>query len=149
MTIFRAGDRIRMEHTGDDGLPLVRYGFVGGGPSGSGPIVVMLDGDLNGSTVERHELRHVELTTVELNLSGADLLDEPELRRGLVALWQAEADTAGLEVGRLRPIGDGLRDSNDSWALAELTFGDQLYVVHAIRLTADPNAICVRADQAR
>jgi hypothetical protein len=149
VTIFCAGDRIRVERTGDDGLPLVRYGFVGGSPSGTGPIVVMLDGDLNGSMVEPHELRHVELTTVELNLSGADLLDEPELRRGLVALWQAEADTAGLEVGRLRPIGDGLRDSNDSWALAELTFGDQLYVVHAIRLTADPNAICVRADQAR
>ncbi|MCU1502686.1 MAG: hypothetical protein JWM12_2040 [Ilumatobacteraceae bacterium] len=148
MTNFRAGDRIRVERIDDDGLPLVRYGFVGGIPSGIGPIVVMLDGDLNGSIVEPHEVRHVELTTVELNLNGADLLDDPELRRGLVALWQAEADTAGLEVGRLRPIGDGLRDSNDSWALAELTFGEELYVVHAIRLATDPNTICVRADQA-
>jgi hypothetical protein len=148
MTVFRAGDRIRVERTGDDGLPLVRYGFVGGIPSGVGPIVVMLDGDLGGSIVEPHEIRHVELGTVELNLSGADLLDDPELRRGLVALWQAEADSAGLEVGRLRPIGDGRRDSDDSWALAELTFGDQLYVVHAISQPADPNTICVRADLA-
>ena len=27
---FTPGDRIRYECTGDDGLPLVRYGFVGG-----------------------------------------------------------------------------------------------------------------------
>ena len=72
MTAFRAGDRIRVERTGDDGLPLVRYGFVGGIPSGIGPIVVMLDGDLNGSIIEPDEVEHVELTTVELNLTGAD-----------------------------------------------------------------------------
>ena len=30
MTTFRHGDRIRYETTGDDGFPLVRYGFVGG-----------------------------------------------------------------------------------------------------------------------
>ena len=148
MSTFQAGDRIRVERTGDDGLPLVRYGFVGGIPSGIGPIVVMLDGDLNGSIIEPSEVQHVELTTIVLNLTGADLLDDPDLRRGLVALWQAEADSAGLEVERLRPIGDGLRDSSDSWALAELTLGEQLYVVHAIKLPADPNTICVRADPA-
>ena len=42
--------------------------------------------------------------------------DEPELRQGLVALWHAEADTAGLDVDALRPIGDGKRESDDSWA---------------------------------
>jgi hypothetical protein len=146
---FRAGDRIRMECTGEDGLPLVRYGFVGGIPSGPGPIVVMLDGDLGGSIVDPAFVRAVELTTVELRLNGADLLDDPSLRRGLVGLWQAEADDAGLDVGGLRPIGDGMRDSSDSWALAELTFGEDLYVLHAIRLAADPHTICLRADQAR
>lgn len=147
--MFRAGDRIRMECEDDDGLPLVRYGFVGGIPSGPGPIVVMLDGDLSGSIVDPSSVRAVELTTVELRLNGNDLLDEPALRRGLVGLWQAEADEAGLEVGGLRPIGDGLRDSSDSWALAELTFGDDLYVLHAIRLPNEPATICVRADHAR
>jgi hypothetical protein len=149
VTRFRAGDRIRIECTGDDGLPLVRYGFVGGIPTGPGPIVVMLDGDLGGSIVDPAFVKAVELTTVELRLNGSDLLEDPDLRRGLVRLWQAEADDAGLDVGGLRPIGDGLRDSSDSWALAELTFGEDLYVLHAISLPNDPATICVRADQAR
>jgi hypothetical protein len=149
VTRFRAGDRIRIECTDDDGLPLVRYGFVGGIPTGPGPIVVMLDGDLSGSIVDPASVKAVELTTVELRLNGSDLLEDPDLRRGLVRLWQAEADDAGLDVGGLRPIGDGLRDSSDSWALAELTFGEDLYVLHAISLPNDPATICVRADQAR
>jgi len=149
VTRFRAGDRIRIECTDDDGLPLVRYGFVGGIPTGPGPIVVMLDGDLGGSIVDPAFVKAVELTTVELVLNGSDLLEDPDLRRGLVRLWQAEADDAGLDVGGLRPIGDGLRDSSDSWALAELTFGEDLYVLHAISLPNDPATICVRADQAR
>jgi hypothetical protein len=136
-----------MECTGEDGLPLVRYGFIGGIPTGLGPLEVMLDGDLGGSIVDPAFVRAVELTTVELRLSGGDLVDEPDLRRGLVGLWQAEADEAGLDVGGLRPIGDGLRDSSDSWALAELTFGEDIYVLHAIRLPNDPSTICIRADQ--
>ena len=35
------GDRIRYECTGDDGLPLVRYGFVGGVAGSDGPVVVI------------------------------------------------------------------------------------------------------------
>jgi len=145
--MFHAGDRIRMECTGEDGLPLVRYGFIGGIPTGLGPLEVMLDGDLSGSIVDPAFVKAVELTTVELRLSGGDLSEEPDLRRGLVGLWQAEADEAGLDVGGLRPIGDGLRDSSDSWALAELTFGEDIYVLHAIRLPNDPSTICIRADQ--
>ena len=40
---FSPGDRIRYECTGDDGLPLVRYGFVGGVAGSDGPVVVLLD----------------------------------------------------------------------------------------------------------
>ena len=29
--MYRPGDRVRFETTGDDGWPLIRYGFVGGG----------------------------------------------------------------------------------------------------------------------
>lgn len=146
---LRDGDRIRIEQIDSDGLPLVRYGFVGGVPSGVGPIVVMLDGDLSGTIVDPSEVRRVELGTLELRLHGVDLIDEPDLRRGLVALWQAEADNAGLDVNGVRPIGDGLRSSGDSWALAELTFAEQVYVIHASRLPTDRDVICVRADPAR
>jgi hypothetical protein len=74
-------------------------------------------------------------------------MTEPELRRGLVALWHAEADTAGLDVDALHPLGDGLRDSSDSWALAELMAGGQQYVVRAFRQPNEPGFIRVRADR--
>ena len=82
MTIFRQGDRVRVETTGDDGFPIVRYGFVGGLTNGEGPVVVMLDGELNGEIVDASEIEPVLLTTVELCLRGTDLVDDPELRRG-------------------------------------------------------------------
>ncbi len=105
--MYRPGDRVRFETTGDDGWPLIRYGFVGGVAGNGGPVVVMLDGELSGDVVNRAELQPVTITSVELCLRGADLIDDPELRRGLVALWHAEADSAGLDVDELHPIGDG------------------------------------------
>ena len=149
MSALRDGDRIRIELNDDDGMPLIRYGFVAGVPHGVGPIVVMLDGDLSGTIVDPSEVRRVELTTVELCLRGEDLIDDPELRRGLVGLWQAEADAAGLDVGGVRPIADGLRREDDSWVLAELSAGDEIYVVHAFRMPGDAHTVCVRADPAR
>jgi len=97
--MYRPGDRVRFETTGDDGWPLIRYGFVGGVSGNGGPIVVMLDGELSGDVVNRSELQPVTITSVELLLRGSDLIDDPDLRRGLVALWHAEADSAGLDVG--------------------------------------------------
>jgi hypothetical protein len=145
---FRPGDRVRLERTGDDGLPLVRYGFIGGLAASSGPVVVMLDGELGGDIVDLSEVQPVMVTTVELRLWGADLIDDPDLRRGLVALWHAEADSAGLAVDSLHAIGEGRRDSSDSWALAELTAGGQHYVVRAVQLPNEPQVIRVRADHA-
>jgi hypothetical protein len=144
---FRPGDRVRIESTGDDGLPLVRYGFVGGVAGTGGPVVVMLDGELGGDIVDLGQVQPVSVTNVELRLSGGDLFDDPELRRGLVALWQAEADQAGLAVEAMHSIGEGLRDSSDSWALAELTAGGEHYVIRAIRTPNDPDTVHVRADR--
>jgi len=42
--IYRPGDRVRFETTGDDGWPLIRYGFVGGVSGNGGPVVVMARG---------------------------------------------------------------------------------------------------------
>ena len=63
--------------------------------------MVMLDGELGGDVIDLEQLRPVTITNVELHLDGPDLIDEPELRRGLVHLWQAEAETAGLDVDSL------------------------------------------------
>ena len=49
--IFSPGDRVRYECIDDDGLPLVRYGFIGGVAGAGGPVVVMLDGELGGDVV--------------------------------------------------------------------------------------------------
>lgn len=145
--MFRPGDRIRVECVDDDGLPLVRYGFVGGVAGTNGPVVVMLDGELGGDILDVAVLQHVTITTVELCLNGSDLMTEPLLRRGLVALWHAEADSAGLDVDSLHPLGDGLRDSSDSWALAELVAGGEQYVVRAFHVPNEPELVRVRADR--
>jgi hypothetical protein len=128
---FQPGDRVRWATTADDGLPIVRYGFVGGANGDHTRVVVMLDGDLAGNTVVDHDqLEPVSITHLALDLDGADLLDDPTLRQGLVNLWSAEADQAGLEIHALHCLGTGVRDG-DGYALAELWAGNEQYVLHA------------------
>lgn len=141
------GDRVRVETMGDDGFPVIKYGFVGGVAGSNGPVVVMLDGELGGDILDLSQVQPVSITNVELRLAGTDLMTDPELRRGLVALWHAEADEAGLDVDALHPLGDGLRDSSDSWALAELVAGGEQYVVRAFQLPNEPEIVRVRADR--
>lgn len=144
---FQPGDRVRWLTTGDDGLPLVRYGFVGGVNGDSSRVAVMLDGELKGDTViPRHELAPVAIHTVELRLQGIDLLDDPSLRQGLVNLWAAEADQAGLEIRDVEPLGDGVRESGTCFALAELRAAGQRWVLKAHPDALVDDMICVRAD---
>lgn len=141
------GDRIRVELPGDDGFPVVRYGFVGGVTGREGPVVVMLDGELGGDVVDLCCVRPISITGLELCLTGDDLTADPELRRGLVSLWRAEADAAGLDVDAFHPWGEGRRDSSESWALGELVAGGEHYVVRAITLPDQPGVVRVRADR--
>jgi hypothetical protein len=143
--MFQAGDRVRWETTDDDGLPLVRYGFVGGCNGDLSRVVVMLDGDLAGDTVvDYSQLEPVTITTVELCLDGTDLLDDPSLRQGLVNLWAGEADQAGLEIRALSFLGTGVRDSS-GFVLAELWAGNEQYVLRASADTTS-NTIRIKAD---
>lgn len=144
--IFSPGDRVRYECEGDDGLPLVRYGFIGGVAGTGGPVVVMLDGELGGDVVNESQVQHVTVTTVELKLHGMDLVDEPELRRGLVSLWHAEADTAGLDIDELRPLGDGECDAPGGWCLAELLAGGDRYLLRAEQCASEPEMVRVHAE---
>ena len=143
---FSLGDRVRWETTAEDGLPLVRYGFVGGVASEHGPVMVMLDGELGGDVVDLEQLQPVTITNVELHLDGPDLIDDPELRRGLVHLWRAEAETAGLDVDRLETLGTGQPLPDASWSLGAVTSGGEQYVVRALRSAADPGVVLIRAD---
>jgi hypothetical protein len=142
--MFSHGDRVRWSTTGDDGLPLIRYGFVGGVASDNGPVVVMLDGEIGAEPVDLSQLEPVSITTVALHLDGPDLVDNPDLRRGLLNLWQAEAESAGLAVDGVRCLGAGQAVSGASWSLAELNSGGRRYVVRALR--TDHGQVCVRAD---
>jgi hypothetical protein len=139
------GDRIRYECIGDDGLPLVRYGFVGGLAASDGPVVVMLDGELGGDVVNLTDVQPVAATTVELCLGGLDLIDDPTLRRGLLSLWLAEADTAGLDIDCWHPMGDGECDEPGAWCLAELDIGGERYVLR-VRPHLEPDMVLVRAE---
>ncbi|CAN5667518.1 hypothetical protein BH10ACT2_BH10ACT2_18310 [soil metagenome] len=143
---FTAGDRVRYECTGDDGLPLIRYGFIGGVSATDGPVVVMLDGELSGDVVNLEDVKHVTVTTVELCLHGTDLIDDPDLRRGLVSLWHAEADSAGLDIDALHPIGDGECDSPGAWCLADLRAGGFQYLLRAVQLPGELDMVRVRAE---
>ena len=144
---FHHGDRIKYATTGDDGLPLVRYGCIGGVSNGDGgPVVVMLDGELNGNVVDLSKVEAVTIGNVTLRLDGADLLDDPSLRQGLVRLWQAEAEDAGLQISSLHPIGTGVRDSSEGYALAEMMAAGQQYVLRACTCPTNPEAIVVKAD---
>lgn len=134
--MFQHGDRVRWATTGDDGLPLVRYGFIGA-IEPDDAVVVMLDGELRGDVVDPAQLQEVSMTSVELVLDGDDLLGDAALRCGLIWLWTAEAESAGLDVGDVQPFGDGWRDDRGRWVLAELHSGGQRYLVRA---GADTNA---------
>lgn len=149
--MLQPGDRVRWATTGDDGLPLIRYGFVGGTNGDGNRVVVMLDGDLKGDTViDLDQLEAVSITNVELHLHGSDLLDDPSLRQGLVNLWSAEADQAGLEVRSVNYLGTGVRDTvSDGFALAELHSGGRQYVLRAIPDRTGVDMVCVRADMPR
>jgi hypothetical protein len=148
VTRFQQGDRVRVETIGDDGLPMVRYGFIGGVVGEDGPIVVMLDGDLKTTTiVDLAVIEPVTVTNVELRLSGTDLLDDPSLRQGLVNLWSAEAEDAGLSIGTLRCMGNGVHDGREGYALAELVAGGEQYVLRAIRESNGSEIVRVRADR--
>ena len=143
--MYSLGDRVRWETTGDDGLPLVRYGFVGAVAGEVGPVMVMLDGELKGDVIQLDQLQPVTVLNVKLHLHGLDLIDDPELRRGLVHLWRAEAESAGLDVDHLEALGTGERAA-PGWWLGTVTTGGQDYVVKALPSTRDDQVICVRAE---
>jgi hypothetical protein len=129
----------------DDGLPLYRYGFVGGIAAPDGPAQVFLDDELGEVTVPLSDLEVIEMTTLELCLPGVDLCQDAALRRGLVAMWQAEADQAGLAIEEVTPLGDGVRDDVGSWALAELRAAGDRFVLRASVGPVDPQMVRVRA----
>jgi hypothetical protein len=142
---FEQGDRVRCTTTGDDGLPLVRYGFVRA-VEDDGAVVVMFDGDIAGEPVDPANVELVSITSIELRLDGTDLLDDPDLRRGLTPLWQAEAEEAGLDVDSVI-VHEGKQESLHCWSLASLMSGGVHYVLRALRHVDDPGVVRVRADQ--
>jgi hypothetical protein len=147
VTIFSHGDRVRYATTDDDGFPLVRYGFIGGAPHDNGPVVVMLDGELGGDVVDLAELEPVNISNVTLKLSCAGLLDDPDLRGGLIRLWQAEAEDAGLQIAAIHPIDStvGLHDSDTGCELAQLTAAGELYVLRAVVCPTEDDTILIQA----
>lgn len=144
---LQPGDRVRWETVDSDGFPVVRYGFVGGSNGDGSKVAVMLDGDLKGDrVVDLDQLEPVTITNVTLRLEGADLLDDPSLRQGLVNLWSAEADQAGLEIRSIDCLGTGVREAGTCFALAEVWAAGRPWVLKARSDHTDPRVILVRAE---
>jgi hypothetical protein len=141
--MYSLGDRVRVSLTAEDGLPLVRYGFVRSVPERSGPVVVMFDGEIGGEEIALDQLEPVTVTSLDLCLEGDGLLDDPELRRGLAPLWQAEAEDAGLDVdGVIQLNGDGAESGG---VLAHFTSGGERYVLRAVPLRRSGSSVRVYA----
>ena len=146
MVTFQNGDRIRHATTGEDGFPLVRYGWVGAANGDDdGPVEVLFDGELGGNVVAVSEIEPVHIGNVTLTLAGGDLLDDPSLRQALVNMWRAEAENAGLQIASLHCIGTGVPDATGGYSLAELSSGGDDYVLRVNRCNSD-EAIVVHAD---
>lgn len=148
---YQPGDRVRWVSTGDDGLPLVRYGYIGSTGAGNGRVVMMLDGDLKGNViVPMDDIVLVSITNIELRLTGCDLLEDPAMRQGIVHLWSAEADQAGLDVGSVRFVSSESATftgvaRGGAVPLAEVHSGGQQYLL-AAKADRPVDTICVRAD---
>lgn len=144
---LQPGDRVRWDTVDADGFPVTRYGFVGGSNGDGSKVAVMLDGELKGDrVVDLDQLAPVTITNVELRLEGADLLDDPSLRQGLVHLWTAEADQAGLEIRSIDLLGTGVRESGACFALAEVWAAGRPWVLKVRPDESTPDVITVRAD---
>lgn len=144
---FENGDRVMRRTIGDDGFPVTSYGTVGGAVVPNGPVVVMFDDVLGGDVVDPGDVDIVLMTTVELQLTGVDLADDPDLRRGLASMWLAELERAGLTADAWFVLGAGLRDSSDTWALAEVRAHGATYIVRVHTNPNEPGVVRVRADQ--
>jgi hypothetical protein len=145
------GDRVRLRCVGDVGLPVVRYGFIEVVGGATEPVRVIFDGELVAEDVDGVDLDIVAVDTVDLVLDGDDLFHEPVLRPGLLAMWQAEAATAGIALDAVhpfgRPAGTGLRDAGESWLLAEVMAGGASYMVRAVVDPNSPGRVRVCADR--
>jgi hypothetical protein len=130
--MYSLGDRVRVSLTAEDGLPLMRYGFVRSMADASGPVVVMLDGEISGQEIGVDQLEPVTVTSLDLRLEADGLLDDPELRRGLAPLWQAEAEDAGLAVDQIVQLNGNGAGAGGAWALAHFTSGGERYVLRAL-----------------
>ncbi len=113
---------------------------------------MMLDGELKGNIlVHMDDIALVSITNIELRLTGCDLLEDPAMRQGLVHLWSAEADQAGLDVGSVRYVSSESSTFTSvpfggAVPLAEVNSGGQQYLL-AARANRPVDTICVRADR--
>lgn len=153
---LRTGDRVRVQRTDLDGLNHVVYGYLDRVDSEKGYAFVFVDDELRASHCALHDVEAVEVGTVEVRFDSSELClalaRKPQLRRGLVFMWQAEAELAGISFEQLELLGDeghGLHDHIDSWALARLVAGGEPFWIRMWLQVPTPRlpqgTVCVRA----
>ncbi|MEZ5217691.1 MAG: hypothetical protein R2715_14175 [Ilumatobacteraceae bacterium] len=135
---------MRVTQLDDSGFPAIRYGWVE--EVDRLYAAVLFDGEIRTEHVHLGSIQPVEVTTVQLVLSGEDLLDDPGLRSGLVHMWQAEADLAGLAVDTLRSFGEGLANHAGRWELGEVVAGGAMFVLVAGLSPSHQPTVFVRAE---
>ena len=99
---------------------------------------------MRGNVVDLAELEPVHISNVTLKLVCADLLEDPESRHGLVNLWRAEAEEAGLQIAASEPA-DGRLDDREGYLLATITAAGEDYLLCAVPCPAEDNTILLQA----
>ena len=147
---FRSGQRVRISTVDTDGLPMVRYGTVGGDAVSSGRIAVIYDNLAGSDLVDGSEIELLDLDLIELRLAGTDLLKDTSLRAGLAELWRAEVARAGVVIATMFPMEKddvvGVVDG-EHFLLAEFTYNGETWVVRGALASDDPTMVVIRADR--
>jgi hypothetical protein len=144
---MRTGDRVRVHRTDEAGMAVFVYGYLDRVDHEKDYAFVFVDDELRASHCPLRDVQPVQITTVEVRFDSSELClalaHNPPLRRGLVFMWQAEAELAGIELDRLEPLGDdgnGLDDHVDSWALAVLEAGGETFWLRMWAQVPTPSA---------
>ena len=134
--MFSHGDRIRYETVGDDGFPLVRYGFVGGSADEGGPVVVMLDGEIGGDVVDVAWIGAARALQVRADELVA--WTTPHTMREQSAAQVPATEVASLPTVLVRSIRE--TPAVPELASFRLERGDRLLFVQGSGFEADANA---------
>lgn len=146
---LRKGDRVRVQCVDCTGAPSYQYGYLEVIEPCRTVAVVIVDDVLEPWRVSLDHVAEVAITTVELCMDSNNLFrsigNDAALRHDLVKRWSAEAETAGLDLEGVTPLGDNVHAGLGTWPLAEVRSGGGIFLLRAEFGSVGPGVLRVHA----